>query len=143
VKGQYYKIWINDFRTKDGNIATMLRVAGGYVPGTYVDSVTYNNMGQFPLIGTNMQRTGIFMTTIPSEQYLISKHYVKDTKGAAANPAVTIIENNFVSGKVWIETGAGDYVNSATGPNHNAKDVVASGYKVVMSSLTDQGAKAY
>lgn len=83
------------------------------------------------------------MTTIPSEQYLISKHYVKDTKGAAANPAVTIIENNFVSGKVWIETGAGDYVNSATGPNHNAKDVVASGYKVVMSSLTDQGAKAY
>ncbi|EKI4611689.1 YPDG domain-containing protein [Staphylococcus pseudintermedius] len=143
VKGQYYKIWINDFRTKDGNIATMLRVAGGYVPGTYVDSVTYNNMGQFPLIGTNMQRTGIFMTTIPSEQYLISKHYVKDTKGAAANPAVTIIENNFVSGKVWIETGAGDYVNSATGPNHNAKDIVASGYKVVMSSLTDQGAKAY
>ncbi|HCA7530590.1 TPA: YPDG domain-containing protein [Staphylococcus pseudintermedius] len=143
VKGQYYKIWINDFRTKDGNIATMLRVAGGYVPGTYVDSVTYNNMGQFPLIGTNMQRTGIFMTTIPSEQYLISKHYVKDTKGAAANPAVTITENNFVSGKVWIETGAGDYVNSATGPNHNAKDVVASGYKVVMSSLTDQGAKAY
>ncbi|MDK3779158.1 Rib/alpha-like domain-containing protein [Staphylococcus pseudintermedius] len=143
VKGQHYKIWINDFRTKDGNIATMLRVAGGYVPGTYVDSVTYNNMGQFPLIGTNMQRTGIFMTTIPSEQYLISKHYVKDTKGAAANPAVTIIENNFVSGKVWIETGAGDYVNSATGPNHNAKDVVASGYKVVMSSLTDQGAKAY
>ncbi|HCT0428440.1 TPA: YPDG domain-containing protein [Staphylococcus pseudintermedius] len=143
VKGQYYKIWINDFRTKDGNIATILRVAGGYVPGTYVDSVTYNNMGQFPLIGTNMQRTGIFMTTIPSEQYLISKHYVKDTKGAAANPAVTIIENNFVSGKVWIETGAGDYVNSATGPNHNAKDVVASGYKVVMSSLTDQGAKAY
>ncbi|HAR6111847.1 TPA: YSIRK-type signal peptide-containing protein [Staphylococcus pseudintermedius] len=143
VKGQYYKIWINDFRTKDGNIATMLRVAGGYVPGTYVDSVTYNNMGQFPLIGTNMQRTGIFMTTIPSEKYLISKHYVKDTKGAAANPAVTIIENNFVSGKVWIETGAGDYVNSATGPNHNAKDVVASGYKVVMSSLTDQGAKAY
>ncbi|MBC8708820.1 YSIRK-type signal peptide-containing protein [Staphylococcus pseudintermedius] len=32
VKGQYYKIWINDFRTKDGNIATMLRVAEDMFP---------------------------------------------------------------------------------------------------------------
>ena len=37
----------------------MLRQAGGFFPGSYVNSVTSNNIGQFPLIGTNMQRTGI------------------------------------------------------------------------------------
>ncbi|WP_316959883.1 Rib/alpha-like domain-containing protein [Staphylococcus delphini] len=143
TKGQRYKLWIDDFRTKDGNINTMLRVSGGFIPGTFADSVTHNNMGQFPLVGTNMQRTGIFMTTIPGEEYLTAKHVVNDSKGATANPAVTMIEDNYVSGKLWVETGYGDYSNSATGPNFNSKDKAAAGYKVVMTSLTDTGAKAY
>nr|WP_274596564.1 Rib/alpha-like domain-containing protein [Staphylococcus delphini] len=143
TKGQRYKLWIDDFRTKDGNINTMLRVSGGFIPGTFADSVTHNNMGQFPLVGTNMQRTGIFMTTIPGEKYLTAKHVVNDSKGATANPAVTMIEDNYVSGKMWVETGYGDYSNSATGPNFNSKDKAAAGYKVVMTSLTDTGAKAY
>ncbi|MEJ7542111.1 Rib/alpha-like domain-containing protein [Staphylococcus intermedius] len=142
-KGQRYKIWIDDFRTKEGDIYTMLRVSGGFLPGTFVDSVTKNNMGQFPLVGTNMQRTGIFMTTLPSEKHLSAKNKVQDKKGATANPAVTMIENNFVSGKVWLETGDGDYANSASGPNFNKKDIPASGYKVVMTSLTKAGAQAY
>ncbi|PCF49369.1 Rib/alpha-like domain-containing protein [Staphylococcus delphini] len=143
TKGQRYKLWIDDFRTKDGNINTMLRVSGGFIPGTFADSVTHNNMGQFPLIGTNMQRTGIFMTTIPGEEYLTAKHVVNDSKGATANPAVTMIEDDYVSGRLWVETGYGDYSNSATGPNFNSKDKAAAGYKVVMTSLTDTGAKAY
>ncbi|HHU6751031.1 TPA: Rib/alpha-like domain-containing protein [Staphylococcus pseudintermedius] len=143
TKGQRYQLWIDDFRTKEGNINTMLRVSGGFTPGTFVDSVTHNNMGQFPLIGTNMQRTGIFMTTLPSEAYLTAKHVVNDLNGATANPAVTMIEDDFVSGKIWIETGYGDYSNSATGPNFNLKDKAAVGYKVVMTSLTSTGAKAY
>lgn len=59
IDGQYYRLWINDFTTANVNTATMLRQAGGFYPNTFVNSVTGNNLGQFPLIGINMQRTGI------------------------------------------------------------------------------------
>ena len=51
TSGQYYKLWIEDYQTKNGNTVTMLRQAGGFFPGSYVNSVTDNNIGQFPLIG--------------------------------------------------------------------------------------------
>uniref|UniRef100_UPI000E5D0A44 Rib/alpha-like domain-containing protein n=3 Tax=Staphylococcus cornubiensis TaxID=1986155 RepID=UPI000E5D0A44 len=144
TSGQYYRLWIDDFKTADGNTATMLRQAGGFFPSSYVNSVTGNNIGQFPTIGTNMQRTGIFMAVVPSNNYLTTdtSKWIQDNEGTISNPAVTS-KGEFVSGRVWSETGSGDYANSATGPNFNSGDIAREGYQVVMSSLTDTGAKAY
>ncbi|WP_114602653.1 Ig-like domain-containing protein [Staphylococcus sp. EZ-P03] len=143
--GQDYRLWINDYQTENGNTATMLRQAGGFFPGAYVDSVTNSNLGQFPLIGTNMQRTGIFMAVKPTSGYMTTPEaeQIHDTEGPISAPSVSLNTKNTVSGKVWLETGAGDYANSATGPNDNAADPQADGYTVVMSSLTKEGADAY
>ncbi len=144
IDGQYYRLWINDFTTANGNTATMLRQAGGFYPDTFVNSVTGSNLGQFPLIGTNMQRTGIFMSIVPTNNYMTTNNWIVDNQGPLTNPSTTTSVNDFISGKVWLESGAGDYANSATGPNYNApSDVAGAGYQVVMSSLTAEGAKAY
>ncbi|TJX86478.1 YSIRK-type signal peptide-containing protein, partial [Staphylococcus haemolyticus] len=146
TSGQYYKLWIEDYQTKNGNTVTMLRQAGGFFPGSYVNSVTSNNIGQFPLIGTNMQRTGIYMGVKPSSDYMTTSkdQWIHDTQGPISNPAVNTKAKNTVSGQVWLETGTGvDLANSATGPNLSGNDKVAPGYTVVMSSLTSEGIQAY
>ncbi|MDK4214756.1 adhesin, partial [Staphylococcus warneri] len=140
---QYYRIWIEDFKTENGNTATMLRTAGGFLPGSYVDSVTSNNIGQFPLIGTNMQRTGIFMGIEPDGEYMTrpQSEWIHDTQGADRP-----LSSNSIQGRVWLETGTGgDLANSSTGPSYNpaASDRIADGYTVVFSSLTDEGVQAY
>ncbi len=139
ISGQYYKLWIQDYETEEGNTATMFRQVGGLFPGSFVNSVSYSNLGQFPLIGTNLQRTGIFM-------------YIKPTKGYMTKPEEEHVEGTStggltgtgsVAGRVWLETGAGDYANSATGPNYNIADTPAENYTVVFSSLTPEGAAVY
>ncbi|MDK8512929.1 Rib/alpha-like domain-containing protein, partial [Actinotignum sanguinis] len=144
VEGQYYRLWINDFTNPAGNPVTMVRQAGGFFPGAFVNSVTANNLGQFPLIGTNMQRTAVFMYTDPNDYLTRPKNeWIHDDKGALPDPAVTLSTRDSVSGKVWFESGAGDLANSATGPNFNTSgDVVASGYTVVLSQLTPAGKAA-
>ena len=143
--GQYYRLWIEDFQTPNGNTATMLRQVGGLIPGTFVNSVTHLNLGQFPLIGTNMQRTGVFMGVRPTNDYMTrpKNEWIHDEEGPIANPTVNLKAKNTVSGRVWLETGDGDEANSGTGPNRNPGDPVAQGYTVVMSSLTKEGAAAY
>lgn len=144
IDGQYYRLWINDFTTANGNTATMLRQAGGFYPNTFVNSVTGSNLGQFPPVGVNMQRTGIFMSIVPTNNYTTTQNWIVDNQGPLTNPTTTASASNYISGKVWLESGAGDYVNSATGPNYNApSDVAGAEYQVVMSSLTAEGAKAY
>ena len=146
TSGQYYKLWIEDYQTKNGNTVTMLRQAGGFFPGSYVNSVTSNNIGQFPLIGTNMQRTGIYMGVKPSSDYMTTSkdQWIHDTQGPISNAAVNTKAKNTVSGQVWLETGTGvDLANSAAGPNLSGNDKVAPGYTVVMSSLTSEGVQAY
>ena len=143
VDGQYYRIWIEDYKTQNGNTATMLRTAGGFLPGSYVNSVTNNNIGQFPLTGTNMQRTGIFMGVEPDGEYMTrpKSEWIHDTQGADRP-----LSTNSIHGRVWLETGTGgDLANSATGPNYNplASDRIADGYTVVFSTLTDKGVQAY
>ncbi|SUM42427.1 LPXTG-motif cell wall anchor domain-containing protein [Staphylococcus hominis] len=100
VSGQYYRIWIEDFKTKNGNTATMLRTAGGFLPGSYVNSVTSNNIGQFPLIGTNMQRTGIFMGVEPDGEYMTrpQSEWIHDTQGVDSP-----LSSNSIQGRVWLE----------------------------------------
>ncbi|MDU0491696.1 Rib/alpha-like domain-containing protein, partial [Staphylococcus haemolyticus] len=145
TNGQQYRLWIEDFETENGNTATMIRQAGGFFPGRFVDSITNSNLGQFPLIGTNMQRTGIYMGIKPNDGYMTKdrSQWIHDEQGPIKAPAVSLGAKNTVSGQVWLETGAGDHANSATGPNNNIKDPEASGYTVVMSSLTTEGAKQY
>ncbi|MEJ7442863.1 hypothetical protein WL555_12475, partial [Staphylococcus warneri] len=113
---------------ENGNTATMLRTAGGFLPGSYVDSVTSKNIGQFPLIGKNMQRTGIFMGVEPDGEYMTrpKSEWIHDTQGADRP-----LSSNSIQGRVWLETGTGgDLANSATGPNYNplASDRIADGY---------------
>ncbi|RZI05731.1 YSIRK-type signal peptide-containing protein, partial [Staphylococcus condimenti] len=147
IGSQDYRLWINDYQTENGNTATMLRQAGGFFPGSYVGSATSSNLGQFPLAGTNMQRTGIYMTVKPTSGYMTKPdaEQIHDTLGPINAPSVNLAAKNSVSGNVWLETGAGDQANSGTGPNKNLAlgDKVAAGYRVVMSSLTKDGAKDY
>lgn len=100
IDGQYYRLWINDFTTANGNTATMLRQAGGFYPDTFVNSVTGSNLGQFPLIGTNMQRTGIFMSIVPTNNYMTTNNWIVDNQGPLTNPSTTTSVNDFISGKV-------------------------------------------
>ncbi|MGO3049044.1 MAG: Rib/alpha-like domain-containing protein, partial [Staphylococcus sp.] len=145
TSGQYYRLWIEDYQTEEGNTATMIRQAGGFFPGSFVNSVTSSNIGQFPLIGTNMQRTGVYMGIEPSNNYMTTDdaQWIHDEEGPLSNPSVSLNARNTISGQVWIETGAGDLANSSTGPNNNANDPEAQGYTVVMSSLTEEGATEY
>ncbi|PTI73309.1 hypothetical protein BU064_13910, partial [Staphylococcus succinus] len=134
TSGQYYRLWIEDYQTEEGNTATMIRQAGGFFPGSFVNSVTSSNIGQFPLIGTNMQRTGVYMGIEPSNNYMTTDdaQWIHDEEGPLSNPSVSLNARNTISGQVWIETGAGDLANSSTGPNNNANDPEAQGYTVVM-----------
>jgi len=145
IAGQYYRLWIEDFQTPNGNNVSMLRQAGGFFPGSYVNSVSSSNLGQFPLIGTNMQRTGIYMAIDSTNGYMDAdrSEWIHDELGPISAPSVDLNAKNSISGKIWLETGAGDYANSATGPNDNGNDPQAVGYTVVMSSLTSEGAQAY
>ena len=92
-----------------------------------------------------MQRTGIYMGVKPTNDYMTTdkSNWIHDEEGPISSPAVDTKAKNSVSGQVWFETGDGDYANSATGPNNNSKDPEAAGYTVVMSSLTEEGAKQY
>ncbi|MGV3065939.1 Rib/alpha-like domain-containing protein [Staphylococcus simulans] len=146
-KGQKYRFAIPDFTLPNGNRATMLRQAGGFYPGVFVDTFTDNNMGQTPVVGKNIGRTGIFMAEVPVGNYMTKpKNQWITSEGNHSFPEILAIDGyNVVRGKVWIESSGGDRANSATGPNYNPNlgDRVAAGYKVVLSSLTSQGAAAY
>ncbi|UXR47836.1 Rib/alpha-like domain-containing protein [Staphylococcus simulans] len=146
-KGQKYRFAIPDFTLPNGNKATMLRQAGGFYPGVFVDTFTDNNMGQTPVVGKNIGRTGIFMAEVPVGNYMTKpKNQWITSEGNHSDPELLAVDGyNVVRGKVWIESSGGDRANSATGPNYNPNlgDRVAAGYKVVLSSLTSQGAAAY
>ncbi|WP_275114556.1 Rib/alpha-like domain-containing protein [Staphylococcus simulans] len=145
--GQKYRFAIPDFTLPNGNKATMLRQAGGFYPGVFVDTFTDNNMGQTPVVGKNIGRTGIFMAEVPVGNYMTKpKNQWITSEGNHSYPELLAVDGyNVVRGKVWIESSGGDRANSATGPNYNPNlgDRVAAGYKVVLSSLTSQGAAAY
>ena len=98
VAGQYYKLWIPDIQAADGNTITMMRQVSGYYPGSWVNSVTSKNLGQFPLIGTNMQRTGIFMYEIPAgavdggASYMTTAkdQWIEDAAGPLSAPQLVV-----------------------------------------------------
>ncbi|WP_328700026.1 Rib/alpha-like domain-containing protein, partial [Corynebacterium lizhenjunii] len=149
TSGQYYRLWIQDYEDPNsGNTVTMLRQNGGFYPGSWVNSVTGSNLGQFPLIGANMQKVGVLLSEKPGD-YMTrpESEWEEDEVGPLSGPAgligFTEADKESISGRVWLETGAGDYANSATGPNNNSKDPAAAGYRVVVSQLTPEGYSAY
>lgn len=162
--GQYYRLWVVDTKAADGNTLTMFRQAGGFYAGSWVNSFTTSNLGQFPLAGTNMQRTAVFMYELPEEvtnqgdngvSYMTTSadQWKTYDQGTLSAPAVTGAKTTdgttsaglSISGRVWLESTAGNAANSGTGPNYNPAmgDGAASGYTVVASVLTEEGATAY
>ena len=137
TSGQYFRVWVEDYQ-QDGLNVSMIRQSGGFFPGSFVNSVTNSNLGQFPLIGTNMQRTGVFMQQDPSAA--LTRPENEWTDGSFAGD---LSLNRAISGRVWLETGQLDYANSATGPNQGTNEPGAENYKVVFSSLTNEGVQAY
>ncbi len=142
---QQYRLFIPDYTDTEGNKVTMLRQVGGFFPSTFVGSSTNSNLGQFPLLGTNMQRTAIFMNVVPQGDYMTApqSEWKIDSEGPITSPALSLSTRNTISGKVWLETGAGDYANSATGPNQNSADPSVEGYRVIISALSQEGIDAY
>ena len=162
--GQYYRLWVVDTKAADGNTLTMFRQAGGFYAGSWVNSFTTSNLGQFPLAGTNMQRTAVFMYELPegvtnqgdngvSYMTTSADQWKTYDQGTLSAPAVTGAKTTdgttsaglSISGRVWLESTAGNAANSGTGPNYNPAmgDGAASGYTVVASVLTEEGATAY
>lgn len=162
--GQYYRLWVVDTKAADGNTLTMFRQAGGFYADSWVNSFTTSNLGQFPLAGTNMQRTAVFMYELPEEvtnqgdngvSYMTTSadQWKTYDQGTLSAPAVTGAKTTdgttsaglSISGRVWLESTAGNAANSGTGPNYNPAmgDGAASGYTVVASVLTEEGATAY
>lgn len=144
--GQHYRIWIEPFTNPaTGNQLSLLRQAGGYYP-SFINSVTDNNIGQFPLVGTNMQRTALFMYEHPgSYMKATGERLVESTEPPIASLiSPQLHTSNTYSGVVWFETSAGDRANSASGPvfNNLMGDKAAKGYTVYASTLTPEGAKA-
>ena len=140
--GQHYRLWIEDFETEDGNTATMFRQVNGFFPGSFARTPTTNNIGGFPLAGTNMQRAALFMTTKPKGEYMTRprNEWKQDNEGPVSNPGATLRLDDYLAGRVWLENGSGTI---AAGPGYGSEDTPAAGYRVVASSLTKEGVAAY
>ncbi|QPK81256.1 YPDG domain-containing protein [Schaalia sp. ZJ405] len=141
VVGQSYRLWIQDFKTGEGNTFSMFRQAGGIFPGVFTNSLTTRNNGQFLFAGVNVQRTAVFMTVRTDSDYMTGKRetWKHDTgKPLSQTEADTTTRlNDFIAGRVWFESG-----NDNT-QIYGTDEANAVGYTVVASSLTPEGVQAY
>ena len=143
---QEYKLWIEPMKNPaTGGELTMMRVADGMYPNRFVKTNSGSGaMGAVTIAGTNVQKTGIFLYEAPQDYMKSSENLVEDPLGPVKHASVQLNERHTVSGTVWLETGAGDYSNVATGPNKNLKlgDLPAANHKVYVSMLNREGAAA-
>ena len=140
--GQYYKLWINPFTDeRNGATVTPFRQVGGFFPGAFRNSAGANQQGAFNLIGTNMQRTAVFMQNEGDTSYMHrpKAEWVEDTEETVSNQSVNPAMKGHVGGRVWLETSD----VRIDGPDKTGSDVAASGYNVVMSVLTPEGIGEY
>lgn len=165
ANGQYYTLYIPNAILPNGNTVTMVRQAGGFLPATYANSTSTDpnvgNIGQFQLIGANMQKTAIFMAEVPELNHEGSSYMTRpkgdwtfDEIGPMVNPVTLGISNESVdntdlydvaiSGKVWLETGDGNRSSGTIiGPTQSRNEPNARGYYVGISWLTPEGRQAY
>ncbi|PQZ87771.1 hypothetical protein CQ018_17675, partial [Arthrobacter sp. MYb227] len=143
---QEYKLWIEPMKNPaTGGELTMMRAADGMYPNRFVKTNSGSgSLGAVTIAGTNVQKTGIFLYEAPQNYMKSSTNLVEDQKGPVKHASVQLNERHTVSGTVWLESGAGDYSNLATGPNKNLKlgDLPAANHKVYVSMLTREGAAA-
>ena len=142
TSGQYYRVW-TDLNTHpvSGYPVQQLRGVGGL--GAFINSVTAENTGQFPLIGTNMQKVNLWLAeTVSAENNPLKASEVID--GGTGKHQGDYTDSNSYSGRVWLEAFENaDNANSVTGPAYNGRgDAPAEGYKVYLTTLTNEGKQA-
>ena len=142
TSGQYYRVW-TDLNTHpvSGYPVQQLRGVGGL--GAFINSVTAENTGQFPLIGTNMQKVNLWLAeTVPAEDNPLKASEVID--GGTGKHQGNYTDSKSYSGRVWLEAFENaDNANSVTGPAYNGRgDAPAEGYKVYLTTLTNEGKQA-
>ncbi|MBE6468883.1 MAG: YSIRK-type signal peptide-containing protein, partial [Coriobacteriaceae bacterium] len=153
----FYRVWCEpQYRTytpalehDTGNVLVPLRY-GGARSDKWTRVATAG--GAVQLIGTNVQKVGIFMTELPLEKIdalgnPAGENYMKatgdklieDTQGFDSTPLLG--NKNSISGHVYFETGdkAGD---TGTLTVNHVGDPIAAGYKVFMTVLTEEGKDA-
>ncbi|MHA3684930.1 S-layer homology domain-containing protein, partial [Leucobacter sp. HY1908] len=142
---QQYRLWVEPITNPaTGGELTAMRVADGMTPYRFVKVSSGDGaLGAVTIAGTNVRNTGVFLYEKP-QAHMQSANTVVDDAGPVAHPSVQTDEKYTVSGTVWLETGAGDRSNVATGPNQNLSlgDVPAAGYTVYVSMLNREGAAA-
>ena len=141
TSGQYYRVWTElDVHPVSGYPVQQLRGAGGL--GAFINSVTAENTGQFPLIGTNMQKVSLWLAeTVPAENNPLKASEVIDGGNGKHQGGYT--NSNSYSGRVWLEAFEGaDNANSITGPAYGNGDAPAEKYRVYLTTLTNEGKQA-
>ena len=150
--GQAYKVWAEpQKRIHDpalphdtGNMLVPLRFGGAYT-ARWTSSATA--AGAFQFIGFNVQRVGVWMQELPSEEvsgnsnYMKSSNLIEDADGPMSAPISDAGGDYSVSGKVYFEVGNKARDTTTLSPNY-VGDPEASGYKVFVSVLTPEGVAA-
>lgn len=141
---QEYRLWIDNYTNpRTGNTMIPMRQTGGLSVGEWVKSGD-QLLGSFQYAGTSMQKTALFMYEAPHEALIADNVSASEGKTLNRSGAQTTGENDFIAGRVWLETGAGDQnLTAGNGPRWDATtkggDPLATGYKVWATVLSNEG----
>ena len=149
---QAYRLWVAEkdmVNPETGNPYVYTRQSGGIVPNSWVGVAPGSGQypadasGMFQLAGTNMQRTGIFLTEAvdPAKNYMSAPSVKVDPLGPLSNPATTLSVTDTISGFVWMDTLKGDRQVGPPTRNTGNGDTNLEGYNVFASVLTPEAQK--
>jgi len=149
---QAYRLWVAEkdlVNPETGNPYVYTRQSGGIVPNSWVGVAPGSGQypadasGMFQLAGTNMQRTGIFLTEAvdPAKNYMSAPNVKVDPLGPLSNPATTLSVTDTISGFVWQDTLKGDRQVGPPTRNTGDGDTNLEGYNVFASVLTPDAQK--
>ena len=149
---QAYRLWVAEkdmVNPETGNPYVYTRQSGGIVPNSWVGVAPGSGQypadasGMFQLAGTNIQRTGIFLTEVvdPATSYMSAPNVKVDPLGPLNNPATTLSVKDTISGFVWMDTLKGDRQVGPPTRNTGNGDTNLEGYNVFASVLTPEAQK--
>ncbi|MCP1387620.1 Rib/alpha-like domain-containing protein, partial [Corynebacterium sp. TA-R-1] len=147
---QFYRVWVEPtVNERSGNIMYPVRAGDGIRPYFRTAFGGTRNTGQFQLIGVNQQRVDRWVAELPID-LATNRNYMKSANVVEMNfvgegPGANTGKNR-VAGRVWMEGGQGaDASNGMTGPSYQpskfGQDAPAAGYKVYLTTLTQEGVK--
>ncbi|OKL50403.1 hypothetical protein BM477_00005, partial [Boudabousia marimammalium] len=133
AKRPLVRVWIDPYVSPDtGNQVVQMKDAAANVP-----AFSHYNFGASvtTLAGQYANNYTVFMTELPTSGYMTRPQgeWIETPVGQTGGLGV----KQYVSGKVWLEAQGSDL---ASGPTQLGADRPAASYKVVMSSLTNEGA---